>query len=193
VNTTDVNEVLIKATPLRSARAFIEGSISKEAMERVLSKTIADFPDQQERLRRHTIVASERVPVRMINRMIELAAEELKEPAPQLAHRIGRRGAEDAAGTILRLAMVMVSMPALLRKLSPVWTQLYSHGTMTSSVEGKEGLIELKGFPLVSATGCGRVTGFLEWFAEKGDRRATIRHTACTSKGAPSCQWELRW
>jgi hypothetical protein len=193
VNTTDANDVLIKATPLRSARTFLEESLSPEAMERVLSKTIADFPDQQERLRRRTIVASERVPVRMINRMIELGAEELKQPAPQLAHRIGRRGAEDAAGTILRLAMVMVSMPALLRKLSPVWTQLYSHGTMSSTIDGKQALVELKDFPLVSATGCGRVTGFLEWFSEKGDRHATIRHTACTSKGQPSCQWELRW
>jgi hypothetical protein len=186
-------DVLVKTTPLRSVRAFLDEHLKPEAKERVIAKAAGEFPDHAQRLRERTLIATERVPVAMVNRLIELAAEELGEPPTQVAHRIGRRAADEAAKGILRLAMVMISIPSLLRKLAPVWTQLYSHGTMSSRADGKSAVVELADFPVVSATGCARITGWLEWFAEKAESGATIRHSSCTAKGDRICRWDLQW
>lgn len=139
-------------------------------------------------------MASERVPVMFVNRLVELTAEELHEPAPRVAHRVGRRAAEEASNGVMRLAMTFLSIPNLLRKLPPVWSQLYSHGSMHfESGPGNVATMELTEYPLVSATGCARITGWLEWFAQRAEKSAVIAHKECRAEGGKTCRWDLRW
>ena len=187
------SQVTVKASPFLSARAFMDESLSAEARERVFAKVSAEFPAHATLVRQRIVVVSERIPVVLLNRLIELVAEELREPAEIVANRIGRRSAKDSSSGVLRLAMVMISIPSLLRKLAPVWAQMYSHGTMTSRSEGRSAVVELTGFPVVSAAGCARVTGTLQWFGEAAEKTTTIHHTTCRATGGALCRWDVTW
>jgi hypothetical protein len=187
-------EVQVKASPVRTLRAYMEEVLKPDARERVIARVSGEFPQESARFRERAPVASERVPVLFVNRLIEQVAEELHEPPAVVAHRLGRRAAEEASGGVLRLAMILISMPSLLRKLAPVWTQLYTHGKMTSTSEGNSAVVELTEFPLLSATNCARITGWFEWFAQKAEKNATVRHSVCRVRnGGDVCRWELRW
>lgn len=191
---TSERDVLMKATPLRSLRVFMDEQLAPDARDRVLRKAAAEFPSEVSHLGDRPPLVSERVPVILVNRLIELTAEEMRQPAPAVALQVGRRSAEDASKGVLRLAMILISMPSLIRKLAPTWSQMYSHGTMTSHSEGKNATIELTGFPVSSAVGCARITGTLEWFAHQAEKASTIRHTLCRAKsGGDVCKWELQW
>lgn len=188
---TDV--VLVKATPYRALLHFLDREVEPEVRARIVDEAAKEFPEHEAMLRARSVIVSERVPVTMINRMIELAAGEMRIPRAVLAHRIGRAAAEEAAGGVLRLALTLISIPNLLRKLGPVWSQLYTHGTMTSRSEGRSATIELTDFPLASATGCARVTGWFEWFSQRAEKTASARHTSCRADGAPIEQWVVKW
>lgn len=185
-------EVLVKATPLRTVLGFMKENLGEEALSRLLAKASEEFPAETKRVAAQ-IIASDRFPVVFVNRLIELTASELREPAPVVAHRIGRRGAEEASTGLLRLAMILISIPNLLRKLSPVWSQLYSHGVMRHSSEGRRSSIELVDFPVVSLTGCARITGWFEWFAQRAEKTAAVTHPECRAKGSSQCRWDVRW
>ena len=190
---TTTETVLVKATPLMSVLAFMEENLPAQKNEAVLASLAEEFPEEVRKVRSKRILATERYPVMFLNRLIEGSAQALGEDPAAVGHRIGRRGAENAAGGILRLALIMVSMESLLRKLQPVWSQLYSHGRTSYELRDRNATIELHEFPIVSATQCARVTGMLEWFAEKAEKTATLRHTSCRARGELTCRWELRW
>jgi hypothetical protein len=185
--------VLVKATPLLTVLSFMDEYLDGTAKARVLDSVAGGFPEEIKKIREHRVIASDRFPVALLNHLIERSAEVLGEEPVELAHRIGRRGAESASGGILRLALTMLSMPSLLRKLEPVWTQLYTHGRTTNECHDKSATVELHDFPYVSATQCGRVTGMFEWFAQKAERTATVRHTSCRASRGTVCRWDLSW
>jgi hypothetical protein len=187
------SEVTVKASPYLSVRAFMNESLSADARERVLVRLSEESPAHASLLRQRVVVVSDRIPVLLLNRLIELMAGELRQPPEIVANSVGRRSAKDSSSGVLRLAMIMISIPSLLRKLAPVWTQMYSHGTMTSRSEDRSAVVELTDYPVVSAAGCARVTGTLQWFAEAAEKNATVHHTSCRGKGAAICRWDVRW
>lgn len=189
---TSASEVLVKAAPLRAALGFMKDNLDEEARARVLLKAEKEFPEEARRVGA-PVIASDRFPVVFVNRLIELTAEEMKEPATDVATRIGRRGAEESSNGVMRLAMVLISIPNLLRKLGPVWGQLYTHGAMRHTAEGRTATIELEDFPVVSRTGCARITGWFEWFARQAEKTVVVTHAECRAEGARCCRWNLRW
>lgn len=186
-------DVTVKATPLKAVLAFMDRELDAPARDRVIESVRNDYPDEVRRIRERAIIMSERVPVSFVNRLIEATAAEIRQPAPLVAHRIGRAGAEDAAGGMLRLALAVISIPNLLLKLGPIWKQINSHGTMTNKSDKNSALLELTDYPLVSATGCARVTGFFEWFAQRAEKTATINHYECRARGGALCRWKIQW
>lgn len=186
-------EVLIKATPVRSLLALMTEEVGADDRKRILDRAAREFPEYASRLRQHVPIVSDRFPVVFLNRLIELTAEELHEPATQVAYRVGRRGAQDASTGVMRLAMTLLSIPSLLRKLGPVWSQMYTHGVMENTFGEKSGVVALKNFPVVSKTGCARVTGTLAWFGEQAEKNFRITHDECRADGAAECRWQLSW
>jgi hypothetical protein len=189
----DPRDVLVKASPLIALRSFMSELLPPERLERVWSKAGEEFPEEKARLDRRTIVASERIRVLFVNRLIELTADEMGEPATDVAHRVGRRAAEGASTGVMRLAMVLISIPNLLRKLAPVWSQLYTHGTMSVRSTDETATIELSDFPVRSTIGCARITGWFEWFAQKAEKAATVQHDPCRAENGAVCRWDVRW
>jgi hypothetical protein len=185
--------VMVKGTPLMSIVSFMNKHLSPEAVERVLVAAAAGFPQEVAKVQGGLILASERFPVAFLNRLIEKIAEELNEPATELSHRLGRIGAESAAGGILKLALSFISMPNLLRKLEPVWQQLYTHGRTTNVSGDRDATVELHDLPYVSPIQCARVTGMFEWFAQRAESSAVVRHSACRARRDAVCRWEINW
>lgn len=178
---------------MRSLLSLITEELGEPAKVRILERAARDFPTEAARLLQHTPIASDRFQVVFLNRLIELTADELHEPYTTVAHRVGRRGAQDASTGVMRLAMTLLSIPSLLRRLGPVWTQMYTHGSMKNTFGERSGVVELENFPVVSKTGCARVTGTLEWFGEKAEKDFRITHAECRATGAAQCRWQLRW
>ena len=171
----------------------MDEKLAPAAKEEILTAASADFPDEVKKIRAGSILASERFPVALLNRMIEKTADVLRRPAIDVSHEIGRRGAENASNGVLRLALTLISMPSLLRKLQPVWQQLYSHGRTSYELGERRASVELHDFPYVSATQCARVTGMFEWFAQKAERHGAVRHVACRARGEAADRWEITW
>lgn len=189
----NANDVLIKASPLRSVLDFMNTQLNAEGRTRVLDRAAVEFPAETARVRKSMPIASDRFQVVFLNRVMELVADELHQPQTVVAHRIGRQAAKDASTGVMRLAMTLLSIPALLRKLSPVWSQMYSHGVMKNEFHEKSATVELQDFPIASKAGCARITGTLEWFGEQAEKNFHILHTECRANGAPTCRWQLRW
>lgn len=185
-------EVLIKASPLRSLLAQMTTELGEAGKMRILDRAAREFPEDVSRLQQ-PMIASDRFPVVLLNRLMELMADELREPHAVVAHRVGRRGAQDASTGVMRLLMTLLSIPSLLRKLGPVWTQMYTHGSTENSFGDRSGVVALKDFPVVSKTGCARVTGTFEWFGEQAEKSFRITHSDCRAHGAPECRWQFRW
>lgn len=184
---------MVKATPLLSVLAFMDENLASDARDNVLTGAAGEFPEEIRKVREQRVIASDRFPVAFLNRLIEASAKALNKSPLEVSHRIGRLGAENASRGILRLALTMLSMPSLLRKLEPVWSQLYSHGRTTNECREKNATVELHDFPYVSATQCARVTGMFEWFAQKAERTATVRHVSCRASRDTVCRWDISW
>lgn len=185
--------VMVKATPLLSVLAFMDETLAAEAKENVLTSVALEYPQEVRKVRDQRVIASDRFPVAFLNRLIEASAKASNKSPLEVSHRIGRMGAENASRGILRLALTMLSMPSLLRKLEPVWSQLYTHGRTTNECRERSATVELHDFPYVSATQCARVTGMFEWFAQKAERSAAVRHVSCRASRDPVCRWDISW
>lgn len=85
----------------------------------------------------------------------------------------------------------MVSVVSVV--VHPSRSTLYSHGRTTNECRERNASVELQDFPYISATQCARVTGMFEWFAQKAERTATVRHVSCRALRDPLCRWELNW
>jgi hypothetical protein len=38
-----------------------------------------------------------------------------------------------------------------------------------------------------------RVTGMFEWFAQRAESSAVVRHSACRARRDAVCRWEINW
>lgn len=184
--------VLIKASPLRSLLALMTAELGEAGKTRILDRASREYPAEVTRIQQ-TVIASDRFPVVFLNRLIELVADELHQPLATVAHRVGRRSAEDASTGVMRLAMTLISMPSLLRKLGPIWTQMYTHGSMEHTLGDRSAAVVLKNFPVASKTNCARVTGTFEWFGSKAEKNFRITHDECRANGGAECRWQMHW
>lgn len=182
--------VTVKGSPIRSLQKFIDAELTPEQKEKALKELPAEYA---ERLRAPVIV-TETIPVEIINRYTEGAARAKGEPLEQFARRAGRAGASDAIQGIYRFFALVLTPTALLSKAGHMWRSLYSRGEMkVESQTDSSAVIRLHDFPSQPA-GCGRISGWIERLAEMtGAKDSRVTHTKCAGKGAPFCEWELKW
>lgn len=182
--------VTVKGSPVRSLQKFIENDLSREQREAVFQRLPPEFATRL----RMTVLATETVPVHMLNVFTEEAARSKGEPLETFARRAGREVAGDAVKGIYRFFAMVLTPPALLSKASQMWSSLYNRGTL--SVEGQTSTsakILLTGFPS-ERSGCLRVSGWIERMAElTGAKSIAVTHLKCTVKGDSMCEWKVTW
>lgn len=181
----------VKGTPVKSLLKFIEQELTTEQREQVFSKLPEPYG---ERFRRGTVLVSETVPVSVLNRFTEEAANAKGEPVEAFARRAGRAGASDALTGVYRLFAMVLTPTALLSRAGSMWSSLYSQGQMkVESEEANFAKLKLVDFRC-EAAGCARITGWIERMTEMtGNKNPRITHVRCSAKGAEACEWDLRW
>jgi hypothetical protein len=182
--------VTVKGSPVRSLQKFIDAELTPEQRETVF----AALPPEYASRFRAPILATETVPVHMLNRFTEEAAKAKNETIEAFARRAGREAAGDAVKGIYRFFALVMTPPALLGKASQMWSSLYNRGDMRVDEQtDKSARIRILNFPSEVA-GCSRVTGWIERMAElTGVKNIKIEQTACSAKGAACCEWKLSW
>jgi predicted hydrocarbon binding protein len=182
--------VTVKGSPVRSLQKFIDSQLTPEQREQVFRA----LPPQYASRFRGPILATETIPVHVLNVFTEEAAKAKGEPVDQFARRAGREAASDAVKGIYRFFALVLTPPALLSKASQMWSSLYNRGELkVEDQTAGSAKIRLINFP-TEAAGCARITGWMERMAElTGAKNVTVQQTKCFSKGAPNCEWVVSW
>jgi uncharacterized protein (TIGR02265 family) len=182
--------VTVKGSPVRSLQKFIDAELDASQREAVFG---ALPPEYAKRLR-SPILATETVPVHMLNRFTEEAAKAKGEDVEKFARRAGREGASDAVKGIYRFFALVLTPPALLAKAGQMWSSLYNRGELrVEDQTDHSARIRLANFPTEPA-GCARFSGWVERMAElTGAKDVRITKTRCFAKGAECCEWTLDW
>lgn len=182
--------VTVKGSPVRSLQKFVDSELTPEQRERVFTNLPSDYAKRF----RTPVLATETVPVHMLNRFTEEAAKEKGEPVEQFGRRAGRAAAGDAVKGIYRFFALVLTPTALLSKASQMWSSLYNRGELRVEEQSERSArIRLVNFPSETA-GCARVTGWIERMAElTGVKDIQVEQTQCAAKSAACCEWKLEW
>jgi predicted hydrocarbon binding protein len=182
--------VTVKGSPVRSLQKFIDAELTPDQREVVYRAMPSDYGSRF----RGPILATETIPVTVLNRFTEEAAKAKGEPVDQFARRAGREGASDAVKGIYRFFALVMTPPALLSKASQMWSSLYNRGELkVEDQTSNSAKIRLVNFPSEPA-GCARITGWMERMAElTGVKNVNVQQTHCYAKGQPNCEWIVRW
>lgn len=182
--------VTVKGSPVRSLQKFLEAELSPAQRDTALQSLPAEYATRL----RGTVLATQVIPVHILNVLTAEAARTKGETVDQFARRAGRQGASDAVTGIYRFFALILTPAALLGKASNMWRSLYNRGEMKIEDQTDHGAtIKLLDFPS-EAAGCARITGWIERMAElTGVKNVRIHQTQCYAKGAPHCEWNVTW
>jgi uncharacterized protein (TIGR02265 family) len=182
--------VTVKGSPVRSLQKFIDAELDPAQKDEVFRSMPAEFAARL----RSPILATETIPVHMLNRFTEEAAKVKREPVESFARRAGRDAAGDAVKGIYRFFALVMTPPALLSKASQMWSTLYNRGELRVADQSeKSARISLLNFPS-ELPGCSRVTGWIERMAElTGAKQVKVEQTQCFAHGGPHCEWVVKW
>ena len=186
----DETTVTVKGSPVRSLQKFIDTDLAQDQRETVFR----GLPPEYATRFRSPILATETIPVHMLNRLTEEAAKAKGEPVDSFARRAGREAAADAIKGIYRFFALVMTPQALLGKASQMWSSLYNRGELKIDSQTDKGArIRLVSFPS-EVPGCSRITGWIERMAElTGAKDVKVEQTHCFAKGAPNCEWNVKW
>ncbi len=182
--------VTVKGSPVRSLQKFIEAELTPPQREAVL----ATLPPEFARRLRAPVLATETVPIWVLNQMAEEAAREKGEPADAFALRAGREAANDAVKGIYRFFALAMTPTSLLSKAATMWSTLNNRGTMqVDNQTDRTATLKLLDYPS-QLVHCARVTGWIERMAElTGAKNVRVQQTQCYTRGAPHCEWTITW
>lgn len=182
--------VTVKGSPVRSLQKFVAANLTPAQRDSVLS-TLP--PEWAQRLR-GPILPTETVPVYVLNRMTEQAAQAKGEPLEQFARRAGREAADDAVKGIYRFFALVLTPTALLSKASQMWSSLYNRGKLHVESQSNHGAVLQLTDVKMEPAACARMSGWIERMAEmSGAKNLRLTKTKCSSKGDACCEWQLDW
>ena len=182
--------VTVKGSPVRSLQKFLEAELTPEQREAVFASLPPPFAARM----RGPVLATETIPIWLLNQMAEAAAKAKGQPLDDFARRAGREAANDAVKGIYRFFALTMTPASLLTKASTMWSTLNNRGTMhIGGRTDRSATIELLDYPSESAH-CARVTGWIERMAElTGAKDVRVEQTQCYARGAPHCAWTVAW
>jgi hypothetical protein len=143
---------------------------------------------------RNKVLASDRVPLSLLNRLTVTAAVIKGEPLPSLARRAGRAGAESGLKGVYRLFARILTPAFQLSKAAALWSSVYDRGQVEAIPHGNSGAtIKLLDFKTETAM-CERIHGWLERMNQMtGAKDTKVTQTRCCSRGDDHCEWEITW
>ncbi|MEA2465079.1 MAG: hypothetical protein QOJ98_2826, partial [Acidobacteriota bacterium] len=154
--------VTVKGSPVRSLQKFVDAELTPEQRETVLRS----LPPEYAKRFSSPVLATETVPVHMLNLFTAAAAGAKGEAVDAFARRAGHQAASEAVKGIYRFFALVMTPTALLGKASQMWSSLYNRGELrVEDQSANSARIRLTNFPS-ETVGCSRVTGWIERMAE---------------------------
>jgi len=183
------NDPTTKGTILSSLSKFVDGDLSDAQR----AHAIASLPDADRDLLGRKVLASDKVPEFLLNRLTVAAAKARGETVESFGRRAGRAELADAVG-VYRFFTILLTPKALLHKASTLWSTVHSHGKLLVEKEtGNSAVVRLVEFPSEEAH-CARLTGWFEGAGEMtGAKHVSVVHAVCMTRGASECEWQLTW
>jgi len=178
-----------KGAILRSLLKFIDRDLTEEQRARAFE---ALPPDEREYVGR-PILAGEKIPERMLNRLTVEAARAKGDSLEQWGRRAGRAELADSVG-VYRFFVMVLTPASLMRKASSFWSTVHSQGKLAvESEEPNKAKVVLTDFPSEPAH-CARLAGWMEGAGEMtGAKKVDVVHDACITRGARECTWQINW
>lgn len=136
---------------------FLEAELSAEDRSRVYAELPAPW---SERFGAGRVLASERIPLSILNRLCVLGAEAKGEDVAAFSERAGRFSAREGVGSVFRPFFLVLSVANAVSIAPMMWNHVHDPGKMTVSVHGKSGEIRVTEYP-GGAAGCARAS---DWF-----------------------------
>ena len=183
-------DVLVRGTPILGLCRFLEKELSADAREGIYRRLPEPFST---RLATASLLASDRVPLPVVNLLTALAAEAKGEPLESFAERAGTYGAKEGIATVFKPFFYVLSVAKALEIAPMMWSRIYDAGKMRVEAKSRSAVIHVAEFPGGPAV-CGRATGWFRYIGTLcGATNIRSRHDRCTSKGDPECVWEFNW
>lgn len=184
-----MKEVNLKGTPINGLVEFVKSELTPQQIQDVLAKIPAD---QQKYFSGH-VLAHDLVPLSIVNKFTEAAAEVKKEPLKSFSKRAGRYGAEIGLKTVYKFVLLVLSVDAVLKKAPLMWTRVYDGGVIAVESGPGRAAITLTEFPSSPAV-CGRIGGWFEVIGERtGAKEIRLVHDSCVAEGGKVCRWSFTW
>lgn len=183
-------DVLVKGTPILGLCRFIGKELSADARDGIYRQLPEPFST---RFLTASILASDRVPLSVVNLVTTLGAQAKGEPVESFAERAGTFGAKEGISTVFKPFFYVLSLANALEIAPMMWSRIYNAGKMRVEAKGKHAEIHVVEFPGSPAV-CGRITGWFRYIGTlSGAQNLRSRHDRCSSKGHPECIWEFDW
>lgn len=183
-------EVFVRGTPIIGLCRFLEKELAAEAREGIFRRLPEPWA---QRFASSSILASDRVPLPVVNLLTTLAAEAKGEPLEPFAERAGTYGAKEGISTVFKPFFYVLSVANALEIAPMMWSRIYNAGKMRVESKGKTAAIHVADFPGDPAV-CGRASGWFRYIGTlSGATNIRSRHARCTSKGDSECVWEFDW
>ena len=183
-------DVLVRGTPILGLCRFLEAELPAEAREALFR----GLPEPwSQRFLKASILASDRVPLSVVDLLTAQAARAKGEPVDAFAERAGTFGAKEGIKTVFK-AFFRVLSPANALEVAPLmWSRIYDAGRMKVESRGRHAEIRVTEFPGGPAV-CGRITGWFRYIGTlSGASNLAARHERCASKGHADCLWVFDW
>lgn len=184
-----VTAVHVKATPVNGLSEFVRKELTPAQFESVLGKLGAE----NARWFSGHLLAHEQVPIEIVNRFTELAAEAKGEPLKSFGYRAGRYGAELGIKSVYKFIMMLMSLESVLHKAPFMWARVYDAGQMRVETTPTGAKIQVTNFPSAPA-GCARITGWFEVIGQRaGAKNLRLSHQPCMAEGGSECLWTFTY
>lgn len=179
----------IKGTSISSFLGFIESEYGGPRTKDFVATLDPDLRRRCEGL----ILASAFYPVEELEALVRRARQHFDGDAT-FYERSGAHNAVVGLGGVHKALLGRPTPLDFLRAAERSWGQFMDAGSVDADLVG-DGKVRLR---IEAARGsdvrCPRNSGFLKRALElAGARRVSVAMTACTEKGDPFCEWDLRW
>ena len=147
-------DVLVRGTPIIGLCRFLEKELSAEAREGIFRRLPEPWA---QRFASASILASDRVPLPVVNLLTTFAPEAKGEPVEPFAERAGTFGAKEGISTVFKPFFYILSVANALEIAPMMWSRIYNAGKMRVESKGKHAAIHVAEFPGGPAV-CGRAS-----------------------------------
>jgi hypothetical protein len=182
---------LVKGTVVINFLKFINSELNEKERGQLFSTVREEY---RYRIANNKILATDQLPVSILNDLTMVAANIKGEAIGSFARRVGRFASEEGVKGIYQLFGRELTPAYQLAKASLFWSMLYDKGRMEAVEKDKNGaIIRLIDYPS-EVVMCERIYGWLERMNQlTGVKNTKVIHSKCYTRGNEYCEWEVSW